>query len=45
MKILFDENISFRVIKGIIDLYHEAKQVRELNLENAPDRQVCALSP
>ncbi len=30
MKILFDQNISFRVIKGIQDLFPLAKQVREL---------------
>ena len=27
MKLLFDQNISFRVIRGIIDIYPDAKQV------------------
>jgi len=37
MKLLLDQNISFRVIKGINDLIPEAKQVRELKLENSTD--------
>ena len=40
MKILFDQNISFRVIKGIQDLFPLAKQVRELGLENYSDRRI-----
>jgi predicted nuclease of predicted toxin-antitoxin system len=40
MKLLFDQNISFRVIRGIKDLYPEAKQVRELQLEDATDHEV-----
>jgi len=34
MKLLFDQNISFRLLKRIIDLLPESKQVRELGLEN-----------
>jgi predicted nuclease of predicted toxin-antitoxin system len=37
MKILFDQNISFRIINKIKHLYPEAKQVRELGLENSTD--------
>ncbi len=40
MKLLFDQNISFRLIRKIADLYPEAKQVRELGLENASDREI-----
>ncbi len=40
MKLLFDQNISFRVIKALKDLLPEAKQVRELNLENSTDLQI-----
>jgi predicted nuclease of predicted toxin-antitoxin system len=40
MKLLFDQNISFRVIKGINDLFPLAKQVRELRLENYSDRSI-----
>ena len=40
MKILFDQNISFRLIRKINDIFPLAKQVRELNLENSTDRQI-----
>jgi len=40
MRLLFDQNISFRVIKGIQDLFPLAKQVRELGLENYSDRSI-----
>ncbi len=40
MKILLDQNISFRVIKGIQDLFPMARQVRELRLENYSDRNI-----
>jgi len=37
MRLLFDQNISFRIIKKISESYPEAKQVRELGLENSSD--------
>ena len=37
MKILFDQNISFRIIGKIKHSYPEAKQIRELGLENSSD--------
>jgi len=40
MKLLFDQNISYRLIKKISDLYPDAKQVRELGLENATDIEI-----
>jgi predicted nuclease of predicted toxin-antitoxin system len=40
MKLLFDQNISFRIIKKISDIFPEAKQIRELGLENNTDRQI-----
>ncbi len=40
MKLLFDQNISFRLIKRIIDVYPESRQVRELGLENATDFEI-----
>jgi len=40
MKLLFDQNISFRLIKQIIDIFPEAKQVRELGLENSTDIEI-----
>ncbi len=40
MKLLFDQNISFRLVKRIIDLFPESKQVRGLGLENATDFEI-----
>ncbi len=40
MKLLFDQNISFRLIKRIIDIFPDAKQVRELGLENSTDTEI-----
>ncbi|MCX6245070.1 MAG: DUF5615 family PIN-like protein [Bacteroidetes bacterium] len=40
MKLLFDQNISYRVVRGLQDLYPLAKQVRELHLENSTDREI-----
>ena len=40
MKILFDQNISFRIIKNLKEVWPEAKQVRELGLENKTDREI-----
>jgi predicted nuclease of predicted toxin-antitoxin system len=40
VKLLFDQNISFRVVKGLATLFSEARQVKELGLENAADRHI-----
>ncbi len=40
MKLLFDQNISFRLIKQLSEIFPEAKQVRELGLDNASDRAI-----
>lgn len=40
MKLLFDQNISFRAIKHLKTLFPEGLQVRELGLENATDIQI-----
>lgn len=37
MKLLFDQNISFRIISKISHLFPEAKQVRQLGIENDLD--------
>lgn len=37
MKLLFDQNISFRVINKIQDLFPGSKQVKDLGLENSKD--------
>ncbi len=40
MNLLFDQNISFRLVKRINDLFPDSKQVRELGLENATDFEI-----
>ena len=40
MNLLFDQNISFRLLRRIKDSYPNAKQVRELGLENATDKEI-----
>ena len=40
MKLLFDQNISFRVVKQISKIFPLARQVRELQLENFTDRKI-----
>ena len=40
MKLLFDQNISFRIVSKIQDLYPGSKQVKELGLENSKDSQI-----
>ncbi len=40
MKLLFDQNISFRLIKRILDFFPDAKQLRELGLENSSDVEI-----
>tara|TARA_B100000508_G_scaffold138536_1_gene134826 strand:+ start:461 stop:805 length:345 start_codon:yes stop_codon:yes gene_type:complete len=40
MRLLFDQNISFRIISKLQDVFPEAKQVRELGLENSTDREI-----
>ena len=40
MKLLLDQNISFRLIKLISDIYPEVKQVRDLGLENYTDSEI-----
>jgi predicted nuclease of predicted toxin-antitoxin system len=40
MKLLFDQNISFRIVKNIRDIFPGSKQIRELGLENSKDTQI-----
>jgi predicted nuclease of predicted toxin-antitoxin system len=37
MKLLFDQNISFRITNKIQDIFPGSKQVRDLALENSKD--------
>ena len=40
MKLLFDQNMSFRLIRKNLDVYPDSKQVRELGLENSTDIEI-----
>ena len=40
MKLPFDQNISFKIISKLKDTFPEARQVCELGLENATDREI-----
>ena len=40
MKLLFDQNISYRLVRQLIDLFPDSKQVRELGLENSTDTEI-----
>ncbi len=40
MKLLFDQNISFRLVNKIIDVFPNSKQVRELDLEDASGSEI-----
>ena len=40
MKLLFDQNISFRIINKLQDIFPESKQVRQLGLENFSDTEI-----
>jgi len=40
IKLLFDQNISFRIVGKLSELFPEAKQVRQLGLENATDIEI-----
>lgn len=37
MNLLFDQNISFRIVRILKDIYPEAKQVKDVGLENSSD--------
>ena len=40
MKLLFDQNISFRILKIISEAFPEANQVKNLGLENKSDSEI-----
>jgi predicted nuclease of predicted toxin-antitoxin system len=40
MRLLFDQNISFRILSSLKETYPGARQVRELGLENSTDRDI-----
>jgi predicted nuclease of predicted toxin-antitoxin system len=38
MKLLFDQNLSFRLVQRLADLFPDSNQARLLGLDKAPDR-------
>lgn len=40
MKLLFDQNISFRIAKSIQSTFPNSIQVRQAGMENASDKQI-----
>jgi predicted nuclease of predicted toxin-antitoxin system len=40
MKLLFDQNISHRLVAKIKDILPESRQIRDLGLENSTDKQI-----
>ena len=40
MKLLFDENLSFKLVAALADIYPESKHVREVGLLGADDLRV-----
>ena len=40
MKLLFDQNISFRVIKKLDNIFQGSRQVKELGLQDLSDMQI-----
>lgn len=42
--LLFDQNISFRIVKSLQDIFPGSKQVREVGLENAKDSQIWSFA-
>ena len=44
MRLLFDQNISFRVVKIILEFFPEAKHVKEFDLQFATDKQIWSFA-
>lgn len=40
MKLLFDQNISYRIVSQILKNFHGSNQVRQLGLEDFSDRKI-----
>lgn len=40
MKLIFDQNISFRVVKSLLDIFPESVHVTNLSLSNASDQEI-----
>jgi len=40
MKLLFDQNLSYRLVRLLADVYPDCQHVRNVGLKEAPDTQV-----
>ena len=40
MKLLFDQNLSFRLCSLLSDLFPDSRQVRQIGLDQASDREI-----
>ena len=40
MKLLFDENLSYKLLKRLSDIFPESLQVRQLRMSHSDDRQI-----
>ncbi|WPR73858.1 DUF5615 family PIN-like protein [Algoriphagus sp. NG3] len=40
MRLLFDQNISYKIVRKLSDIYPDAKQVRELGIEDFTDKEI-----
>lgn len=40
MKLIFDQNISFKIVKLVEDIFPKSKQLRDLGIENYSDKQI-----
>lgn len=40
MRLLFDQNISFRLLKKLEDVFPDAQHVRRAGLENSSDKEI-----
>jgi hypothetical protein len=45
MKLLFDENLSFRLVTALADIYPDSSHVREVGLLGADDLHVGTMQP
>lgn len=44
MKLLFDQNISFRIVSKLIDNFPDCKHVSQLDLNNKEDHEIWEFS-
>jgi predicted nuclease of predicted toxin-antitoxin system len=40
MKLLFDQNISYKLVSRLNDIFTESRQIRDCGLENSTDKQI-----